>query len=79
MFAQIYECSKCGDVWRVYSEDLVDMNGEPYSEIHCSECHGTFLKEKVNGGHRRLHALTDDEIEAETFVVRFDDLYTDDF
>ncbi len=67
MFAQIYECSKCGDVWRTYLFDHIDTeNDEIHTERHCSGCNGSFLKEKKDAnGVPYMHPMTDEEIRHE--------------
>lgn len=75
VFAPIYECPKCGDVWRGVSI-VEDIDCDRDSVEHRAVCScGRDVREKVviEDGQRVpcWHALTDDEIDDD--CMSFDD------
>jgi hypothetical protein len=61
-FAPVYECSNCGDVWRIEYVDHIDIEyDEVYTEPHCKKC-GNYVKEKFQDGVLVWHPLTEEEM-----------------
>jgi len=64
MFAPLYECRNCGDVWQnIEAVSIIDIDHDEYYEIIvCSKC-GTEVTEKVDhNGFPIYHAMTKNEI-----------------
>jgi DNA-directed RNA polymerase subunit RPC12/RpoP len=58
MFAQLYECSKCGKVWEIEEVEIIDCkNDEVYQVPICNRCNRPC---KMLLG--QLHALSEDEM-----------------
>lgn len=76
MFARIFICPKCGDVWRdVEPVEIIDADrDEVWTEMFCS-C-GREVRAKEIDGKPVYHALSDEEIEAELFYPPFPYLHT---
>lgn len=67
MFAQIYLCSKHGEVWHTEIAEEIDCeNDEVYSHRVCSHCYSD-VTELLHEGQPCLHALTDEEMFWETY------------
>ena len=63
MFAQVYECSNCGDVWDVYPYDHIDTDRDKIETlIHCSVCNNAVMI-KMRNNCPVMHPLTPDEID----------------
>jgi len=64
-FAQVYECSHCGDVWQVKIVEYIDSeHDEVFHEPVCS-C-GRSVREKRIDGKPVWHPLTEEELIDET-------------
>lgn len=61
MFAQIFICPKCGEVWQVSMGEDCGYHDEIYEIPICDHCY-SICQEKVVDGHPVYHALTDEEI-----------------
>ncbi|HWY11949.1 MAG TPA: hypothetical protein VN026_11520 [Bacteroidia bacterium] len=60
--APVYICSKCGDVWDVYTYMYVDVENDDIIPIlHCGKCSDSFLKPKEKDGVPEMHEITEEE------------------
>jgi hypothetical protein len=65
MFAQIYECRKCGDVWNTYTDEIINTAGDDLEVYHyCSVC-DSILRPKLVDGKPIFHPLTPEEMKEE--------------
>jgi len=78
MFAPIYTCPKCGDVWHVQIiEDINTEHDEIYRIPICENCNSEVF-EKMEDGIPVLHALTPEEMDMELNSNYCDDEYFPD-
>jgi hypothetical protein len=72
MFAQIWTGCKCpgGETWHVAIHEEVDINQDEIYQIpYCTVCLSDNIQEKKTGeGILCVHALTDEEMEADMFI-----------
>jgi len=68
MFAQVYECPKCGDVWKgVELVEMIDIDrDEVWHEPMCVCGHS--VTEKMINGKPVWHAWTEEEIDDEHWL-----------
>lgn len=80
MFAPVYECTKCGDVWRSVSMVEVDAGPDDTMTIAVCNC-GREVRPKMNGNIPVFHALTDEEMDLEMWEPPgdYDSEYDSDF
>lgn len=72
MFAQLYKCSKHGEVWHVQTVEEIDtVNDEVYPRSVCSDCHSD-VTPILHDGHPTYHALTEEEMYWESSSPFFD-------
>ena len=66
MLAPLYDCPKCGQVWRVYSYHEIDVDRDDVEiDIYCERCGQKDIKPLEADGKPVLYRLTDEEIEEE--------------
>lgn len=62
MFAPLYHCSKCGDVWQVEHAEAIDtVNDEVYPYTLCMKCHSE-VTPVIHDGLTVCHALDEEEM-----------------
>lgn len=67
MFAPVFICPNCGDVWQVSVVEEIDTtHDEIYSVPLCNKCSSP-VTEKIIDGVPEWHALTPDEMDAELY------------
>lgn len=66
MFAQIYDCPKCGHVWHTYSDEVINIEQDDVETyLFCSECDSVVRPLLSEDGKPVFHVLTPDEMQAE--------------
>lgn len=67
MFAPLFKCPKCGEVWRVSIQEECEYEYDEIYEIAmCEQCGSTDLTPiKDEKGKPVVHLLTDDEVSDE--------------
>lgn len=78
VFAPVYECPKCGDVWRVEMVEMIDCERDDVWQEPMCKC-GRSVREKfVEQDGKRVpvwHPLTDEEIIEDTMDLSDPDCY----
>lgn len=64
MFAHVFECSKCGDVWDVEFIDDIDTDRDEVETVAVCKC-GRMVWPKLVDGRPVYHVLSEDEMDAE--------------
>lgn len=64
MFAQIFQCPKCGDIWKdVESTEAIDfINDEVFQVFFCGICVSEVIEKLTEKGFPIYHAMTEQEM-----------------
>lgn len=65
MFAQLYLCPKCGEVWKDVRIECVDIERGEFAPMH--SC-GNSVREVTHEGKPVVHALTEAEAMDDVFM-----------
>jgi len=65
MFAQVYNCSRCGDVDGRVIQIIDTERDEVWSEVVCDQCNGIVSGKTDDKGNPVWRELTEEEILAE--------------
>jgi len=62
-FAPVYNCRKCGEVWKVYVHEHIDIERDEIIVLtHCSQCYSAVNPKIDSKGNQYMHPLTAEEI-----------------
>jgi DNA-directed RNA polymerase subunit RPC12/RpoP len=60
--AQVYNCCRCGETWRVSSGEVIDTENDRVETcLYCDVCGSEIVSEKKENGIPCLHAITEEE------------------
>ena len=70
MLAQLYNCPKCGQVWKVEEYESIDTERDDI-EIYliCSNCYSFVEPLKTETGEPLYHALTEEEMFWDSYSI----------